>query len=668
MADEKILTPYGEAVKAFSSEEQDILSLMNADKIARVFYENQWREYNYAYQMILYEYAYQRQFNPSLPLEQQVRNMFPEKKLADYKLPLEFAVITRQMADELNSIPRPKWTSMTPTNSERESKSKIFQRVYDYVYDQADGDWENFKTLLGKAIYGTAIEHVFHEYAEYPDWEVDGVDDNGQVKHKKVQRVISQTRFKYKDLRHVLVDCNATDINDAEHSFLLANINYPTFKRMYGNKDIYNTKDVNPISPTEAFVTLGEARKGTTFPIVQIALFHDVPNNREVLMANGHRINIQDRHIPVPSVKGRPQLPLAVHYESRADNEFYGISKSTVIKPFREVKNKLRNAFFDIAKKMAFNTLVIDPMSDFDETTYEFGQPFIRAIPDEIKPIPSSGNLQPIVDLDKQTDQDVIVFTGINILNTAQGSSSESATKTAVRQESQVKLVELGLKLNSFHGYKRRAILMKQLIRLHYGSARVRKIVGEGTEPMVITTPGVQMTRGSILRPNKVDEKKISGIGRFELKPKDMQDDVELVMEGGAVSATKELTKARQKEAADFILSIPPDPQNQANYDVQALVKWAVEWGELPKEIMKGQEKSLEGKSPDEIIQGMDLLEKPPTVDDTINQMKNAQGQQGQPPAQGGPGGQSVAPTAAGGRPVMAGQGAVGQPASPGVR
>jgi len=84
MADEKIDTPYGQTVKTFTSEEQDILALMGADKVARVFYENQWREFNYAYQMILYEYAYQRQFNPSLPLEQQVRNMFPEKKLADY--------------------------------------------------------------------------------------------------------------------------------------------------------------------------------------------------------------------------------------------------------------------------------------------------------------------------------------------------------------------------------------------------------------------------------------------------------------------------------------------------------------------------------------------------------------------------------------------------------
>jgi len=659
MADEKIDTPYGQTVKTFTSEEQDILALMGADKVARVFYENQWREFNYAYQMILYEYAYQRQFNPSLPLEQQVRNMFPEKKLADYKLPLEFAVITRQMADELNSIPRPRWTSMTEKNSDRDSKSKIFQRVYDFIFDQADGDWENFKTLLGKAIYGTAIEHVFHEYAEYPDYEVDKVDSDGQVEWKKINRVISQTRFKYKDLRHVLIDCNATDINDAEHSFLLSNINYPTFARLYGDKKVYDIEKVNPIKPTEAYVTLGEARKGTAFPIVQIALFHDVPNNREIIMANGHRINRKDRHIPIPSVKGRPMLPLAVHYESKADNELYGISKSSIIKPFREVKNKLRNAFFDIAKKMAFNTLVIDPMSDFDETTYEFGQPFIRAIPDEIKPIPSSGNLQPIVDLDKQTDQDVIVFTGINILNTAGGGASESATKTAVRQESQVKLVELGLKLNSYHGYKRRAILMKQLIRLHYGSARIRKIVGEGSMPMVITTPGVQMTRGSLLRKNKVDEKKINGVGRFELKQTDLQDDVELIMEGGAVSATKELTKARQKEAADFIVSIPPDPQNQANYDTASLIKWAVEWGELPKEIMKGQDKGLDGKSPDEVAQGMDLLDRPPTVQGAINQMQNGQGQPGQQAVQASQ--PPVAPTAAGGRPVMSGQGAVSQ-------
>lgn len=654
-----IETPYGTAKNQFSSEEQDILSLMMADKTARVFYENQWREYNYAYQMILYEYAYQRQFNPSLPLEQQVRNMFPEKKLADYKLPLEFAVITRQIADELNSLPKPKWTSMTDNPAARDGKSKIFQRVYDYTFDQCDGDWEQFKGLLSKAINGTNIEHVFHEYAEYPDYEASEVDKDGEVQFKKVNRVIDRVRFKSKDLRHVLVDCNATDINDAEHDFVLSNVNYPSFVKMFGNNKNFDIEGVKPINPVEAFVSLGEARRGVGFPIVQLALFHDKPNNRMMWLANGKRINKRDLHIPIPSVNGMPMLPLAVHYEAKADNEFYGISKCTIIKPFREVKNKLRNAFFDIAKKMAFNTLVIDPMSDFDETTYEFGQPFIRAIPDEIKPIPASGNLQPVVDLDKQTDQDIITFTGINILNTAGGSSSESATKTAVRQESQVKLVELGLKMNSYHGFKRRAILLKQLIRLHYSSGRIRKIAEGVPEPIVITTPGVQLFRRGLFNKDKVDEQKVNGVGRFVLKQTDMQDDVELIMEGGNVSATKELVKARQLDAAKFIMSIPPDPQKQMAYDVKALVKWAVEWGELPKEICSGGDETVSDKTPEEIIQGMDLLDKPPTPEDFINQQKNEQAAaQGQPP---------VAPTAAGGRPVMSGQGAVGQPAPTGL-
>lgn len=665
MAENTIDTPYGQTLATFSGEEQDILSLMMVDKTSRAFYENQWREYNYAYQMILYEYAYQRQFNPSLPLEQQVRNMFPEKKLADYKLPLEFAVITRQIADELNSLPKPKWSSMSDEPREKDGKSKIFQKVYDFVFDQCDGDWEQFKTLLGKAIYGTAIEHVFHEYTEYPDYEADGVDGDGQVTFKKINRVINRSRFKYMDLRHVLVDANATDINDAEHCFIFSNIGYPSFKKMFGNDKVFDVENVKPINPIEAFVSLGEARKGATFPVVQLALFHDVPNNRTMWLANGKRINKKDLHIPVPSLNGKPMLPVAVHYEAKADNEFYGISKCSIIKPFREVKNKLRNAFFDIAKKMAFNTLVIDPMSDFDETTYEFGQPFIRAVPDEIKPIPASGNLQPIVDLDKQTDQDIITFTGINILNTAGGSSSESATKTAVRQESQVKLVELGLKMNSYHGYKRRANLLKQLIRLHYRSGRVKKIVEGTPEALVISTPGVQLNRGQTEKnKGKIYESKITGVGRFELKSTDLQDDVELVMEGGNVSATKELTKARQKDAAEFIRSLAPDPQGALPYDVNELVKWAITWGELPTTIMKGQTAGVEDKTPDEIIQGMDLLEKPPTIEDTINQQKNAQLQQ----AGGGQPQTSPAPTAQGGSPVLAGQGAVSQPITPSVR
>jgi hypothetical protein len=657
---------YGKAKNSFSDEEKTILQELGDDKNAREYYEELWREFIYAYQTMLYEYSIQRQYNPNLPPEQQVRKMFPQdNRLNDYKLPLEFAVITRQLADELASLPTAKWSSLTSDLASREAKSKTFQRMFDWILDINDSQWETVKTLLSKGIFGTAFEYVYHEYVEYPDHEVSGVKE-GMVQWKKINRIISRTRFKNLDIRRVVMDHNANDIEDAEHSFIFQNLGESTFKQLYGNKKFYNIENIKAMPLSDVYVSLGEARKGYLPDVVQVGHYFNVPKNQHVILANGQKISIEDQHIPIPSLNGkRPMMPLAVYYESKAQGEFYGISKSQVIKPFREVKNKLRNAFFDIAKKVAFNTLVVDPMSDFDETTYEFGQPFIRAVPDEVKPLPVSANLQPVIELDKQTDQDVIMFTGINIQDISGGPASESATKSAIRKESQTKLVELGLKMNSYHGFKRRNILLKQLIRLHYKSARIKKVVGGPTEPLQITTKGTQLRRG-VLNKGKIYEEKIDGMGIFEMRAGDFRDDVDLIMEGGNVSITKELIKARQQEAAEYILKIPPDPQKQMPFDVQELVNWAVEWGELPKEISANPEKPLEEKSEDEIMEeaGVNLLDKPQSMSDIINQKQDVERQETMPTGEGPP----VGATPLGGPALLGGTPppAQGPPPAPG--
>lgn len=424
------------------------------------------------------------------------------------------------------------------------------------------------------------------------------------------------------------------------------NMGWESFKKAFGNENLYDISNVKPCSIQEVYVSLGESRKNAPFIGVQLAFWYSVPDNCMMVLANGKRINKKHMVIPVPSVNGKPMIPVAVFYQSKADNEFYGISQCAIIKPFREVKNKLRNCFFDISKKMAFNTLVIDPMSDFDESSYVFGQPFVRAVPDEVKPIQTSANLQPVIELDKQTDQDVITFTGINILNTAGGTSSESATKTAVRQESQVQLVELGLKMNGYHGFPRRSILLKQLIRLHMKSGKVQKIVNGPQEKITITTPGVDLKRG-IFNPKNIYEQKNKGIGKFDLRPTDLEGDFDFIMEGGTVSATKELVKARQMEGAEFLVKLQGDPQDVLPYDQKELAKWVVQWAELPASIVRDASMNVEDKTPEEITNEMDLLDKPNSPKEYLNQLKNDQAA-----AQGG---NPQAPTPQGGRPLMAG-------------
>lgn len=638
---------YGRKFSEYNDEEQRILQELAVDKARRSYYEQTWRQWNFAYQMILLEYAAQRRFNPEIAPEYQVRQLYPDKKMSDYHIPVEFAVITRQIADEMANLPSAHWINLGESEGDRAGKELIFQHVYDYFYDGCNGDVETFKTLLAKGIYGTSFEYIYQEFMKYDDMEPDGVGDDGEVQYKKITRIVNRPRFKNIDIRHVVVDVNATHIDEAEHAFIYQNYGFETFKRLFANTKLYDISGVQAVNVVECYVSVGEARGASLGQVVQVARYYKPITNEMCITANGKRINLKRMYCPIPAINGKPWIPLAVYYDSPVDREFYGIGKCFLLAPFREIKNKLRNMFFDVTKKVAFNTLVIDPTSDFDESSYEFGQPFIRAVPDEVKPLQVQANLQPAIELDKQNDSDIIAATGINFLDTSGGVASESATKTAVRKESQVKLVESGLKYNTADGFKRRALLMKNLIRLHFGTGKT-KITAEGAAvPLKIKTKGVKMNRGKGAKGKyNISTEKVKGYGMFTLDAEDLADDFDVVLEGGAIAMTKELKKARQLEAAGFILKVPPDPSNQMPYDNKELVKWAQEWGELPQSILPDSQGDVTQEDPAKVAANLPLLDRPPNAQSFLQNQ-----------GQGGPGA-GVAPSgpgaAAGGQPGAA--------------
>src|SRR5690606_26958615 len=131
---------------------------------------------------------------------------------------------------------------------------------------------------------------IFHDYQTYPDKEASSFKD-GQVVYKDIQRVISQTKFKSLDIRHFLVDRNATDIDSAEHAAVLMNMGEQSFKQAFGDTEIYDITGVKACSIQEVYVSLGESRKNAPFIGVQVAFWWSVPDNCFMVLANGKRIN-----------------------------------------------------------------------------------------------------------------------------------------------------------------------------------------------------------------------------------------------------------------------------------------------------------------------------------------------------------------------------------------
>jgi hypothetical protein len=594
-----------------------ILSEIEKMKTDREPMETEWNEAANAYQTIIDEFK--RMFDVNKAPELQFRNYYSKHRLSDIRLPVEFSIIQRKLTYIMSNIPKPSWISvnMSKKQSERQATGKMFKYIFDYVWYLCDGDFELFKTIIKSLIYSIGYIHWWHEYSKY-DCEVPDTFENGEIVYKKVTKVISRTRVEDMDPRHVFLDYNASDISGVMRGAFIKHYSPSKAKQIFGDK----IKDLLPITPIECFLKPYESKSGTNKNVYEAIYWYDEVMDRYAIVINGQHINryegvrINTENTgwsPIPS--DDKKFPIAFFIDHFIDGSKYGMGECKLAKPLRIVKNNARNLIFDVMKKIGFQTLIIDPLSDFDEEEYEFGQPFIRAAVDDIKPLPVSANLDVAVQMYDQTDNDVAQFTGINISDTGNPTQNETATKTAVRRESQLAIIENYLKFNTPFGFKRLWLGMKNTIRI---AGKVPEITEKGdTKNMLIMTDGVKLFR----KGSTVAEQSEKGSWVFETKPEDFDDDMELVLQIGNIAYTKELEDEKKREGITKLmaLAVPGGPVNGYR-----LAQESAQLDGLPEDIVNTEPAKEQGdidlnKSPEEITKNLDLAAKPPSLDELFN-------------------------------------------------
>lgn len=623
---------------------QRVLSEMSKMVMARQYKEIEWYENSHAYQTIVDEYlSAKRSYDPNVAPELQQRLPFRERNMSDNHLPVEFAVVQRKLTTIMANLPKMNWTPMNVMNvTEREGKAVTFGYLFDYVWYLTNGDVEMFKCVLCSLIYGTGLMEWFHEFYVRNLLVPSDVDESGQVTYKQERRIVSQTRCRNKDIRYVLFDENALNVGTIERGTVIEHLGLDTFKKQYKS---FRIEGVQPINPIQCFLKPGDEKRAQPMMVVELCKYYNEILDQYVLIANGIHINPysgtrdegSEGCAPIPS---RDKLfPIAVFIDHHLDGEFYGMGEVTLAKPMRFIKNKTRNMIFDVMKKVGFPTLIIDPMSDFDEEDYEFGQPFVRAEPGDIVPIPINANLDVAINLDKLNDNDLSVYTGQNIFDTSNAQPDETATKTALRRESQNAMTENYMKYNMDQGFKRLWTGMKNSILLHYKAARLDDLTREPTG-FKVRTIGKRLIR-SQSEPGKIIEEDATGASFFETKPTDFADDYDLVLEMSNIAYTKELEKQRQDEALTFLVELGPQVSNFAK-----IGSIRAKNAGLPDDVIAqaaGGGMDLDQPA-SEIMKQLDLLAKPPTPDDLFN-----------PQTAGAPAGATAVAPAAGPAPAPQG-------------
>lgn len=600
----------------------DVFAEMSRMSLARQYKEDEWYQNNHAYQAIVDYYIARNSFDPNVAPELQFRSLYQNRNLTDLKLPVEFAIIQRKLTTIMGNLPKMNWVPLAPDadQDEIDSMSTLFKNLFDYVWYLTDGDIELFKVILCSLIYGTGTIEWWHEYYEKTCELPESVDEMGKVTYRTLTKIVSKTRCQNRDIRHVLFDENALDIGTIQKGVIIEQYGEETFKSKFKQ---YRIEGVKPVAPVECFLKVGDERRSQPYQVIELVKKYDEVLDQYVLIANGQHINPYEGKrgnkenegiSPIPSYD--KMFPIAVFIDHWMDGEFYGLGECTIAKPLRYVKNNIRRMFFDVMKKVGFPTLIIDPNSDFDEEDYEFGDPFIRAEVDEIKPIPVSANLQPAIELDKLTDNDIAVYTGVNILDTANQTKDETATKTALRRESQNALTENYLKFNMNNGFKRLWVGMGKSIMTHYKTPRINDYSRE-PEGFKIQTKGVKLYRDPSTK--IVEEQKEKGIHIFEIKPDDFAPDYDLVLEMSSIAYTKELENQKKTEAITSLKLYPPQA-NVVNFNKLGEIE--AKLGGLPEDVINSDKTGrIDPKGdPNEIMKNLDLIAKPPNVDDYMAQ------------------------------------------------
>ena len=629
---DKMINRHGEEVDSCAHH---WLMRASAMQQRRSYFENMWQRWLYDTVAFMHTEIHGKvQFDPSIAPELQT---YASKKysragsgfstMSHIKYPLEFAVIMRKLAVEIKNMPNIEWSVAGVSD---QSAANLWGDIYNEVMSEAGGDYEDYEMMLSKGIFGTSVRWSrlisYENTVSEPE-----IDDSGNIIYTDKKRTIREFKSTTVDLRHVLIDegCTSSDLSDCEDAIVFEYYTEDEAKLHFADID-FDKLGIKAMPRTEVFQDINDLNGGDTKLFYELMNCYNRTTDSYIKIMNGKVIG--DSPIPMKSFKGKKMLPIAFMIDHKIPGQPYGIGAPALIKAFTDIKNKNRDLIYDVTKKSAKPTIAVDPLSSFSEENYFFGQDFLRIAPGDMQPIPVQANLDPALSLDERTDNDVVIVTGVNILDTAAPSGAETATRTVVRKESQVALIDLGMHLNTVTGIKRLHTINANILRLHLSVPQI-DLNGQKQEFNQVSTSGKKYFRGQPNKSGKVKkaflEEESQGTHTFSYKGEDIDFEFRPTVKLGNIAFSDQLKKDVQMENLQILANIAPEAYDQAG--VAAFIQ---EIGELPKAVLKKVENKspieMGGQSEDQMVK--DLLSQGgaviPEDEKFINDYKNAQADQ----------------------------------------
>lgn len=543
-------------------------------------------------------------------------------QLNNIKYPLIHSIVLRALASELPNKPK---INFIAVGTNDQSKPIVFRHLFDQVLYEMNSEAEDFEIFLDKRVLGSSIAMVYTDQYEVTVKDAKFDKNKEEIGYEKKTKKVKQCKYKKLDLRHVYLDehCIRTDLEDCQYAtvdeyysrdeFMMKFAKYPKEKlekacasevqkeESQTYKNLYDTKDAEFVRVSHNFDKIYDC-------------YH-------IIAGGGQGVLLNDIDTPIPRIAGRKgkDIPLALAVQYKIPGAPYGYADAHVTRSFSRIKNMVRIMILEITQKSAKPMLAIDPLSNFDEQGFEWGQDFIRVSPNDLREIKINPDLKSLYDMDNMTDDDIIRVTGINIDDTANTDSQETARKTIIRRESQNALIGLSMGYMSDSFFLRLYTLMKDEIRLHYGTGL------KNSEKVKIRTKDAHLYRK---KNGEVVEEKVDGFRYFDVKIGDVDFDMDLDLELGNMASSRELEKAIIQESLSAIAPIIQ------GFDQNGLAKYAKEGYDMPDEVLAQPASKVSSADPKELANSQIPPGLLPQSEQQMQQMmaQPQPGQEGLPP------------------------------------
>lgn len=540
-------------------------------------------------------------------------------RFGNLQYPLLHTIVLRALASEFTNRPSAKFISI---GSNDPSRAVAFTHYFNQVLSEANADQEDFEVMLDRRIRGSAavlqLTEKYERTVKDPTFNPETKELTYEVKSKKIVK----TRYRKIDLRNLYLDphCKKTDLSDCGYAIADEWLSKEDFAMKYAHLGEQRIKEISTMTK--------DKDSGNPFltedSIQWVCVSHcfDPISDTYNILGNGKLINEANAAIPRIAGKEGKAIPIALAIMYKIPDCPYGYGDAHVTTAFNSIKNLARLMILEITQKMAKPTIFVDPASSFDEQTFEWGQDFARVSPDDIKEMSINPNMDMLNKLDDQTDNDIIRATGININDTTNIDTNETARKTVIRKESQNAITELGMSFLSITFFKRVYELLKDDIRLHSVASL------KAGDKIQVKTKDVKLKRIK----NGFKEYSASGFRYFDLKPEDIDMDMEIVLEVGNISTSKQLEKAIKMEALDYIQVAAQ------GFSQEGLARYIQELCEMPETVLASKN-VVSGGDPEAVAnEGLDPAFLPQAKQmQSSNQTQNVQATQGVQPVEGVP-------------------------------